>query len=108
MDWVEWRDNAQARLDQMVWQRRIAAAELNLDQQEALVRQHEAREDLDQYNLAHQRLVNPEDAEVGQAAAERVEQYRHLHRQGEQEGQEDGQAARRRLDDVGMRPRLQR
>jgi hypothetical protein len=37
-----------------------------------------------------------------------VEQYRHLHRQGEQEGQEDGQAARRRLDDVGMRPRPQR
>ena len=90
MDWVEWRDNAQARLDQMVWQGRVANAELDLDRQEALAGQHQTREALAQYNVAHQRLINPEVQEVGQAAAERVEHYRYIHHQGEQEGQEDG------------------
>ncbi|KAM0690103.1 hypothetical protein Q7P36_008870 [Cladosporium allicinum] len=92
----------------MVWQGRVANAELDLDRQEALAGQHQTREALAQYNVAHQRLINPEVQEVGQAAAERVEHYRHFHHQGEQEGQEDGQAAPRRLDDVGMRPRPQR
>ena len=112
MDWAQWRDNAQARLDQMAWQGRVANAELDLDRQEAVAGQHGVREVLEQYNFAHQRLINPEDQEVRQAVAERIEHYRHLHRQDEQEGeeddQEDGQAARRRLDDVGMRPRPQR
>jgi hypothetical protein len=110
MDWVEWRDNAQARLDQMVWQGRVANAELDLDRQEALAGQHGAREALAQYNVAHQRLINPKSKKSGKLRLNAWSTTVTFTTRASKRARkmDDGQAVPRRLDDVGMRPRPQR